>query len=312
MKTNLMVETVVQRMKRSFVSFPHVAPLLERMHNLLQRNCAEDEPENIFLLGESGVGKSRILKKFRNDFPPVHHEEYTEIPVLYVTVPSNGNARALASAMLLELGSPFWNKGTIKQLTQQLLTLLKACRVRIILLDEVNHLVDKGGIKTHHYTADWLKELIDKAELPMVMAGIPRASRLLSTNDQLRSRFREVISIKPFSIETAEGVTEFRQVLKTFSQMVTGVEMVDITKGNLPQRILFATHGYLRDIRRLLVRAVEIAFKNKSLKIKITTLADAFRQVIYAEAPDDRNPFCNVFTKVPLTKPNEPFCPREE
>lgn len=302
---------IIQTMKRSFVKFPHVASLIEKLDQLAQRKWQDEEADNIFVLGDSGVGKSRLLKKFRGTHPPIIHTEYTEVPVLYVRVPPNGNASTLASAMLLALGSPFWDRGRIKDLTHQLLCLLKQCKVKVILLDEANHLVDKGGIKTHHYTADWLKVLLDEARIPMVMAGIPRAIRLLNANDQLRSRFREIIYIKPFSIATQTESAKFTEVLVTFTKMMAGLEVINLTEEKLQQKMLFATNGYLRDIRRLLVRAVELAFHDGSLKIKISTLEEAFRQVIYAGAPDERNPFCANFTNTPLIKSDEPFAPRE-
>jgi len=302
---------IVQTITRSFVKFPHVASLTERLTQLIRHPYINEEPENIIVLGESGVGKSRVLQKFRNTYPPIVHPEYTEVPVLYVSVPANGNASALASAMLLALGSPFWDRGKIKDLTFQLHCLLKQCKVKVIVLDEVNHLVDKGGVKTHHYTADWLKVLLDEARLPIVMAGIPRAMRLLKANDQLRSRFREIIYIKPFSVENEVETGRFCAVLTTFTNMMAGVEVISLTSGDLPKKMLFATNGYLRDIRRLLVRAVELAFRDGSLKIKLSTLEEAFRQVIYAGAPNERNPFCAKFTNTPLIKIDEPFAPRE-
>ncbi|RZT05356.1 TniB protein [Duganella sp. CF402] len=302
---------IVQTITRAFVNLPHVVSLTDRMTQLIQHARTNEEPENLLVLGESGVGKSRVLQKFRNKYSPVVHPEFTEVPVLYVSVPANGNASALASAMLLALGSPFWDRGKIKDLTFQLHCLLKQCKVKVILLDEVNHLVDKGGIKTHHYTADWLKVFLDQAGIPIVMAGIPRAMRLLKANDQLRSRFREIIYIKPFSVANEVETHRFCEVLATFTKMMAGVEVIKLTSGDLPKKMLFATNGYLRDLRRLLVRAVEIAFRDGSQKIRLSTLEEAFRQVVYADAPNDRNPFCANFTNTPLTESDEPFAPRE-
>lgn len=302
---------IVQTITRSFVKLPHVASLSERLSQLMNRIWIDEEPDSILVLGESGVGKSRILQKFKSTYPPVIHPEFTEVPALYVHVPANGNAAELASAMLLALGSPFWDQGKIKELTNQLHCLLKECKVKVILLDEANHLVDKGGARTHHYTGDWIKLLLEQMRIPIVMAGIPRTARLSKTNPQLRGRFREIIYIKPFSIATETEQKQFSAVLATFTKMMAGVEVVDLTKGDLPKQMLFATNGYLRDIRRLLVRAVELAFRDGSLKIKLSTLEEAFRQVIYIDAPKERNPFCATFTNTPLTKIDEPFAPRE-
>ena len=306
------ITVTTNSMKKVFVRFPHIKRLLERMDELYKHDCVDEEAENVLLLGESGVGKSRLLQKFRNTYPPIIHEDFTEIPVLYLKVPSKGSINSLASAMLLEMRSVYWDRGTTIQLTKQLTKLLITCKVRIIILDEINHLVEKGGIKTHHGIADWLKILTDETSIPFILAGIPRAERLLHANDQLRSRFREVITIQPFSVENEKEKAVFRSVLKTFSQLIVDVPSVDLASPEMVDKMAFATAGRLRDIRRLLVRAVEVGGKRSPPKISNECLSDAFCQVIYPNAPDERNPFCTKFKKIPLTRANEPFAAREE
>jgi len=94
--------------------------------------------------------------------------------------------------------------------------------------------------------------------------------------------------------------------------MIKDIPKVDLVKGDIPQLMAFATAGRLRDIRRLVVRTVELAFGEPSPKITIQTLETAFRQVIYPDAPDHRNPFNKDFKKIPLTGINDPFAAREE
>lgn len=305
-------ESLTRALRRCFAQFPHVQSVMKRLETLFGYQCWHEEAEHIMLLGESGVGKSTLLKRFRDQHPPIEHDEYTEVPVLYVEVPAVCSIKKLANTMLLALGSQYWNKGNEIELTLQLRCLLQGCKVRMIILDEVNHLVERGGVKTHHNIADWIKRLSDEMRLPFVLAGIPRAQRLLNTNDQLRSRFREVIVIQPFSVETDMAAKHFCGVLKTFGGLLKGISSIQLSHPDIAHNFIFATGGRLREIRKLLVRAVELAFEDAVPRLTIAILAQAFSTVIYPNAPDDRNPFHAKFRKVPLIKPGEPFAPREE
>lgn len=303
----------VQALRRLFGHFPHVTQVTRRLESIIDYGVHPfEEAENLMILGLSGCGKSTLLQRFVRKYSITEHEEYTEIPVLYVRVDAKCSIKTLAGTMLKALGSEFWNKGKEEERTYQLVTLLKACKVRLVILDEINHLVDRGGEKTHHSVADWIKRLTDEVRIPFVLAGIPRSERLLETNDQLRSRFREVIEIVPFSIADDESEKTFRDVLKTFSDKITGIDSVDLTCSEMAGSLAFATGGRLREICKLLVRAVELAYEQKDKpKLTIKVLSEAFSQVIYRNAPNNRNPFHSKFNGIPLTGAGEPFSPVE-
>jgi len=301
---------VIVSMKKTFVQLPRYGRVMEQLEELLLQGDALDDPDHLFIIGESGVGKSRILKRFKSSHPRVVHTEFTEIPVLYLCIPSKSSIDDIASAALLEMGSAFWNCGKTKELTFQLKKLLKACKVQMILIDEMNHLVDKGLFKTHHLIADWLKLLSDDIHIPIVFAGIPRATLLLYTNDQLRGRFREVVEIAPFSVETKSGLLEFRNVLKSYETMASAYVKIDFSSVKMARRMIFATAGRMREIRRLIFRVVKLACKTNPPRASMATFSEAFRQVIYPGAPDTRDPFTSKFEKIPLTRPGEPYAPR--
>jgi adenylate kinase family enzyme len=311
-------QQIIKELNQFFGLFPQVRRVLEKIDDLY-RSPKRLEPKNLLILGESGVGKSRLLKRVREQHPPVDRGTFTEIPVLYVVVPAKSSIDNLAGAMLRAMGSLYWNKGKTADLTVQLETLIKECQVKLIIIDEVNRLVDKGGVKTHHLLAEWIKELSDAVKVPMVLAGIPRAARLLDTNDQLRSRFRQVVNLRPFSARTETDMDLTRRVMRTFEGRLKEIPCTRLDDSTTTSAIIFATDGRLRDIHNLLECAVISAFRlsrtaKQPTKPAITsaTLASAFREAIYAEAPDTRNPFTKKFNGTPLTKLGEPFAPREE
>jgi hypothetical protein len=144
-----------------------------------------------------------------------------------------------------------------------------------------------------------------------VFVGIPRLKRLLATNDQLRGRLREVIEIDRFSVANKSAEHEFRSALKHFKGYMPNLPTIDISGAAVARLFAFATDGRLRDVRRLLVRSVELAYEKPEPGLTDAILAEAFRTVIYAGSPDSRNPFHKAFNELPLVKIDEPFAPVE-
>jgi Cdc6-like AAA superfamily ATPase len=301
---------IKRRLRRFFGRFPQVKLAHARLEALVAYECNGEEPECLAIVGDTGTGKTRLLTHFVEARPRIEHQEFSEVPVLYVEVPAKCSVKMLAGLMLRTLGSPFWNRGDEVERTDQLITLLKGCRVRMIILDEVNHLADRGAAKSHYHVGDWIKQLIGASHLAVVLAGTPAAAILWNTNEQLADRYREKIMLRPLSME-ANRVRELRSVLGAFRGLMEGLPCIDITDEAHAKSIAFATAGRLRDIRRLLVRAVELAEMQSRFAITRSTLAHAFLEVIYPGAPANRNPFGKGFNGIPLTKPGEPFAPRE-
>lgn len=311
MKNDAASVATVQKIRKEFIRLPHVTRITASLDRLYAYECSREEAEHLMLVGESGVGKSTLLARYAAEHSPVEHEEFTEVPVLYVVLGPSPTPKTLAHTLLRALGDPKWNMGREVELTARLVFLIRQCRVRLVIVDEANHLIDRGGAKTLHTAADWIKRLVDATRVSFVLAGIPRITRLLDTNDQLRERFREVIGIDRLSVANRSSELEFRNVLATFKRYLQDLPAIDISGAAITRLFAFATDGRLRDIRRLLVRAVELAYAQSDPRLTDSVLAEAFRAVIYPGSPDERNPFNARFNEMPLVKGNEPFAPVE-
>lgn len=311
MKNKILCTEIVKDIRLSFINFPHVKRILVALDRLHEYRCGNEEAEHVMLLGESGVGKSTLLAKYVAKHPAIEHEELTEVPVFYVALGQSPTPKILAHTLLKALGDPKWHVGKEVELTARLVFLIKQCRVRLVIIDEANHLIDRGGEKTLHTAADWLKRLVDATRVSFVLAGIPRTRRLLATNDQLRERFREVIEIDRFSVANKSAEHEFRSALGVFKGYLRELPTIDLSGAAIVRLFAFATDGRLRDIRRLLVRAVERACEQPEPRLTDAVLADAFRTVIYPGSPDKRNPFHKAFNEMPLVNGDEPFAPVE-
>lgn len=292
-----------------FGHFPQVVRAHSRLTALMEAALLDQEPEGLAIVGETGAGKTTLLSRFARSYPRKDHPEFTEVPVLYASVPARCTIKRLSGLLLQALGSKFWNCGDEEDRTYQLKTLLKGCRVRLILLDEVNHLGDRGAQRTHYEVGDWIKQLATDTGVPVVLAGTPSAAVLWQTNEQLADRY-EVLTLELLSL-APDRALEFTGVLKTYGKLMSGLQIIDLEDPDTARLMAFATGGRLRDIRKLLVRAIELAEAGQTLAIDRETLRRAFEQVIYEKAPKERNPFDKEFNGLPLTAPGEPFCKRK-
>lgn len=246
----------------------------------------------------------------RRVHPREEHETFTSVPVLLVSVPPKCSPKRLPGAMLQALGSPLWNVGDEEQRSHQLNVLLEKCGVRLVILNEANHLVDRGKEKSHYLLGDWIKLTSEERKIPFVLVGIPRVKVLLDVNEQLDDRVREVVTVEPFGVDE-RCKNQMKVALAAFDKLLEGIDRIPLADDENARRFVFATAGRLRRIRRMLEEAVQAAANQKRPKIDLPLLAEVFRTHIFKGAPDSRNPFVPAkFTEQPLTKPGEPFEPR--
>lgn len=293
----------------AFIEFEAVRVALAELERAFLEFELLNRPVHMAILAETGLGKSRLLKHFADCHPPIQHEEFTEIPVLYVPVPARCTPGILAGEILFAMGSPFWERGTEQARTRQVVTLLRECRVRVVLLDEVNHLADRGAEKTHYAVADWIKQITGSARASFVLAGIPTFANLLEVNEQMRDRFRNKLWLTPFSVEDDDSLALATQAYQSFQLLLGDLPCVDLGDERLVRKLVMATGGRLRPLRDLLDAAVRESFKKKVPELGVPELFQAFLTAVFPGASDKRNPFSDKFDGYPLILSGEPFAP---
>ncbi|MCZ8514344.1 TniB family NTP-binding protein [Paenibacillus filicis] len=254
----------------------------------------------VVILGDTGAGKSTLFKTYERDFQRKtkvrvrnkHEENYESVPVLRVELDSNSKPLNVASKMLEELGDPFHYKGTEKQLTSRLKAHLIDAEVELIIIDELQHLIDTDTQRVIRKAADWLKQLLNDVNLPIVFGGIKEdANRIFASNKQLDERFPHKATFDGFMYRTEEEKREFRAFLKSIDYKMPFPDRSHIYDPLLAEKIYYATLGIPRTLNHLFHHSIKFALKQGMDTLAEMHLEYGFSLLSFETRPKVRNPF---------------------
>ncbi|MEO3711300.1 TniB family NTP-binding protein [Roseateles flavus] len=266
-------------------------------------------PQHLRILGQTGVGKTFLFKRYLAEHPRRALDDRDLIPVLLVPIPSTPTGKGVYAAILQAMGVANVGNATQEKLHDRVVTLIRNLGVEMLMLDEINHLVDRGRRRTHETVTDLIKELVDAIEIPTVFAGARRSSELFDTNAQLRSRVTAVHSLEPFDLDAR--FMELRGFILSWLEQSHPPEQADwLSSEDLATRIFYATDGMQRQLA-LLLNAIPVWGGEQSLspELRMPDLAQLFRDLLWEMAPTALNPFGDKFVYRRLNRRGEPYWP---
>jgi SpoVK/Ycf46/Vps4 family AAA+-type ATPase len=172
-----------------WVRYPRAELALEHLERLIDFPPCARMP-CLLLYGDSGIGKTMILEKFARQHP-MHFDKAGERqmrPVVTVQMPPAPDERRLYAALLDTLGAPFFLSDGLVALETLARRMLAAARPRILIIDEVHHLL-AGTAREQRRALNVLKSLANVLQIPVVAVGTRDALQAISTDPQVVSRF---------------------------------------------------------------------------------------------------------------------------
>ncbi len=267
------------------ISYPKLQEMLSLVADCHNSTRTQTRPTCMRVSGASGTGKSNIYELYSKKYPIVNDINGTIKPVLYSRIPCPAYIGGLPPQLLYNLGDPFYNKKITTTLqTKRLYILLKACKVEIIFLDEVQHLVDRNSHKLLRDSSDWFKELIDETGIPIIFLGIPDSDKIFIENDQLSKRVRIAETTKEFDNDDT-----FRKFLYLYDMALPLEEPSSLADNDMCCRIYNSTKGNVKNIHDLIVESVSIAIANNATRITMPMFAMAHNKILYNQSV--KNPF---------------------
>lgn len=150
-----------------------------------------EQQSGLLVLGVSGMGKTRFIKRWASRFPKViYHPELNiyQIPVLHIELPADGESvTGLCSAIFSAIdklipGSSYVEtytlrgRPTVEQLIRRVEAVMHAHCVGMLICDEVQNLSNAGKSKGRLMTE--LVSMSNVLSLPLVFIGTNKASSL--------------------------------------------------------------------------------------------------------------------------------------
>lgn len=293
-------------LRNQIIEHPEFTLAVREIARRHQRGMEAGVAESILLVAQTGSGKTTLLEYYENRFPRTETNRGTRISVLRVDTPESPSVKTLAEAVLVAMCDPAASKGTASAKTNRIIHFFKECGVELLLIDEFQHFYDGQRASEAKRVSDWLKNLINKVGIPVILAGLPRSIAVVNANPQLRRRFGAPHYMKPFGFDNQADQLEFRGVLNGIQSRIP-VPCTDLSEANMAQRFYFASHGLLDYVVKIIDDAVSRASIGSGEQLTQKSFEASFKRTIWLDAPDHLNPFSKGATLRLLNRTLEPF-----
>ena len=273
------------------VMHPRMETILGCIEECRQSYFRRGENVNMFISGDTGLGKTTICNYYLAKFPRQEDDKGAFIPVLYTRTPSSPTLKSLTTKMLDDLKDPAADKGVFVKQKIRLKKLIKACRTQIAFVDELQHLIDPDSNKILQRVSNLVKELIDELQVPIVMVGLPESKKVLTSNPQLGRRVSQRQALTSFSWEDSDQRKQFRSVLKTIDGKLPLNNSSELATVDVAKRIHYASDGVMDHFMKLIRHAAQIAVEKDKDNIDFPLLSYVYNKHISELFPKKFNPF---------------------
>jgi energy-coupling factor transporter ATP-binding protein EcfA2 len=268
-------------------------------------NAFSAEPQCLMVVGPTGVGKSTLLNSYAAQHPRQVLAETTRLPVLKVTVPAKASIRNFVTRLLVAVGDPLADRGTVGSLELRLLGLLRDSEVEVLMVDDLQHFVDRDSERVLHDVSNWLKNLVKETHIACVIAGLPEAEQVLNANPQLGRLFGDPHHLHPFTWDPKQPDTiqEFRTFLQTLEGLLPLPEASYLAAMEMAWRCYVASGGCMAYLMNLIRRAAQAAIQRDQPRLDQALLTEAFDHRLAGTRRGIPNPFVGDIPARPVEKP---------
>lgn len=170
------------------------------------------------LVGPSRAGKSEIIRMLKEKYPPQRVDGRLVCPVLFVPIKSGVSPKDLPLHVLRALKVPRPRRASRQEeLNTRMYEQLELAGVQAVVFEECSHLVDVGSKVPPRQASDWFKDLMEsQANVTVILVGLPRLIRLLSSNEQLCLRSGAPFYFLPYQWALQPDRAQFAGVCKAY------------------------------------------------------------------------------------------------
>ena len=249
-----------------WIDYPRATEAIQRLERLLNAPQRERMP-CLAMHGDSNIGKTLIVSKLRREHPSTFNDlkgvECRQI--IAMQMPATPDQHRFYAALLFELGAPHSMTASLSSLERLARDLLRRIAPRMLIVDEVHHLL-AGGHREQRASLNLLKYLANDLKFSVVVVGTSDALLALETDGQMRSR------LTPFEIPRWRECDEFRRLLSAFERVLPLRKASNLAQKAVVEFLLAASGGLTGEVSRLLNEAAELAIVDATERITMQHL----------------------------------------
>lgn len=237
-------ERIQRTRAERWIGYSKALAALDKLETLFNWPPKQRMP-NLLIIGPTNNGKSMIIEKFKRSHPVINELDIEKIPVVSVQMPSEPSIKRFYSAILAAIGAPINTRKHISELEQYVLNLLRAVKVKMLVIDEL-HNITTGKGNTQREFLNLLRFLGNELRIPLVGIGTKEAYLAIRTDDQLENRF------EPMILPIWQEGSELESLLASFIAMLPLRKPSYIATSDMARYILARSEGTIGEIAQLL------------------------------------------------------------
>jgi len=238
-------------------------PKAKKVHAILNHFMSRPRKarmQNLLITGDSNMGKTSIIRSFAKEHQDYGIEDENGIshaikPVILALASDNADVKHLYISILEAFHIPFHPTDPLAKLRHQMFYLLRETDVKMLIIDEIHHFL-RGTPKQQRNVMDALKNIGNELMIPLVCVGIPEASTILTSDEQLRSRFDEI------QLTKWELDKNFLGLLQSFEKILPLKKASNLVEKEKATLLYNISEGNLGDLHRLLIECATYAIEN--------------------------------------------------
>jgi hypothetical protein len=251
-----------------WIGFDQAQQALDRLDALIAYPPRDRMP-CLLLYGATGMGKTKILRKFERLRPPRYDQKsgVAQRDLVVVQTPPEPVEADLYRELLAALGAPALIGGALAREKDACRALLRASRARMIVLDEVNGML-AGTFRQQRIFLNALRFLANDLKVALVCAGTDLARQALLSDAQLAERF-EAFHLAPWRNDLG-----LARLLRAFGAILPLRKPSELENPAIRGLIFDMTDGVTARIFRLIETVAERAILSGKERIDAESFAD--------------------------------------
>ena len=232
----------------------------------------------LLICGESGVGKSTLVKWLIRNLKSNRNKDGVSRPAIYIEIPTAPTAIGVFETMLEALGDPKPSQGTRTVKKRRVIKMLREQNVKLLVLDDLQHIVDRQSDRILFDASEAIKEILIEYPISTLCAGLADAERVVLSNEQLSRRHMATQRLERFNWKVAKSRRAFVGVLLAFQQSMEIYELPDLKDESVALRFYLATGGIMDFVFKLFLFSAQIAAENNLDGVRLATFQEAWER----------------------------------